>query len=248
MAMKPWWPMDGKQEQEISRLRFSISNLLLDLKLLKLGLHFKAGFRPDQPRVPAGSPDGGQWTDEGIEPTKVSSRGPRETAPRRISGRWTEARPAQVTRLQISNAQMQAALREVRRADPRWKPTPQAYETIEGEIAANEATTREAEARLYKLQGYGIGTGRYADESIPARGSDRNFTAAERAEINRIGRTTGCHTCGTKDPGTPSGNFIPDHQLPSALNRSPARQSLYPHCLTCSLVQGGWTRQLRRGR
>lgn len=25
----------------------------------------KAGFRPDEPRVPAGSPDGGQWTDGG---------------------------------------------------------------------------------------------------------------------------------------------------------------------------------------
>jgi hypothetical protein len=25
----------------------------------------KAGFRPDQPRVPAGNPDGGQWTHEG---------------------------------------------------------------------------------------------------------------------------------------------------------------------------------------
>jgi hypothetical protein len=25
----------------------------------------KAGFRPDEPRIPAGNPDGGQWTDEG---------------------------------------------------------------------------------------------------------------------------------------------------------------------------------------
>jgi hypothetical protein len=25
----------------------------------------KAGFRPDEPRVPAGNPGGGQWTDEG---------------------------------------------------------------------------------------------------------------------------------------------------------------------------------------
>ena len=29
------------------------------------GLAAKAGFRPDQPRVPKGNPDGGQWTDEG---------------------------------------------------------------------------------------------------------------------------------------------------------------------------------------
>jgi hypothetical protein len=31
---------------------------------LDLLLH-KAGFRPDEPRVPAGNPDGGQWTEEG---------------------------------------------------------------------------------------------------------------------------------------------------------------------------------------
>ena len=28
---------------------------------------YKAGFNPDQPRVPAGNPDGGQWTDEGAD-------------------------------------------------------------------------------------------------------------------------------------------------------------------------------------
>jgi hypothetical protein len=28
-------------------------------------LLYKAGFRPDEPRVPAGNPDGGQWTDGG---------------------------------------------------------------------------------------------------------------------------------------------------------------------------------------
>lgn len=27
----------------------------------------KAGFDPGQPRVPAGNPDGGQWTDAGVE-------------------------------------------------------------------------------------------------------------------------------------------------------------------------------------
>jgi hypothetical protein len=33
----------------------------------------KAGFRPDQPRVPAGHPDGGQWTDENGELIYVGS-------------------------------------------------------------------------------------------------------------------------------------------------------------------------------
>jgi hypothetical protein len=83
-----------------------------------------------------------------------------------------------------------------------------------------------------------LSPGPYASESIPAQGPGRNFTAAEREAINRIGRKFGCHTCGTKDPGTKSGDFIPDHQPASQL--APGRpQRLYPHCKACSLRQGG---------
>ncbi len=39
-----------------------------------------------------------------------------------------------------------------------------------------------------------IGLGKYAGESIAARSSARDFTAAERALINAIGAKTGCHT------------------------------------------------------
>lgn len=83
-----------------------------------------------------------------------------------------------------------------------------------------------------------FGIGPYAGESIPARSAARNFTRAERAEINRIGVKTGCHTCGTKNPGTKYGNFVLDHQTPSALNWEGAPQRLYPHCLACSDAQG----------
>jgi hypothetical protein len=94
-----------------------------------------------------------------------------------------------------------------------------------------------------------FGIGPYAGESIPARSAARNFTAAERAEINRIGAKTGCHTCGTKNPGTKSGNFVLDHQTPSALNRAGGLQRLYPQCKACSDAQGlGIIRLLSRPR
>jgi RHS repeat-associated protein len=80
--------------------------------------------------------------------------------------------------------------------------------------------------------------GPYARRSIVARSPARDFTTAERAEINRIGSTSGCHTCGTTNPGTKSGNFIPDHQPPSALAREGQSQRLYPHCINCSREQG----------
>jgi RHS repeat-associated protein len=84
----------------------------------------------------------------------------------------------------------------------------------------------------------GIGIGPNARESIAARSAARDFTAAERAAMNRIGSRTGCHTCGTTTSGTRSGNFVPDHQPPTALNAAGQSQRLYPHCLSCSNDQG----------
>jgi hypothetical protein len=36
-----------------------------------------------------------------------------------------------------------------------------------------------------------------------------------------------------------------DHQPPTGFNPLGRRQYLLPHCLTCSLRQGGWIRQNR---
>jgi hypothetical protein len=77
-----------------------------------------------------------------------------------------------------------------------------------------------------------------AGESIPARGPGRDFTSGERSDINRIGGESGCHTCGSTDPGTKSDNFVPDHQPPSALNDG-GSQKLFPQCKNCSNRQGG---------
>ena len=91
--------------------------------------------------------------------------------------------------------------------------------------------------------------GPYAGESIPARGPQQTFTPAERAGINQMGKSTGCHTCGTTTPGTKSGNFVPDHQPVSSLNGNNAPQRLYPQCIDCSREQGLATaRELRARR
>lgn len=88
--------------------------------------------------------------------------------------------------------------------------------------------------------------GEFAGDSIPARGPGRDFTQDERDAINNAGRDTGCHTCGETDPGTKSGNHIPDHQPANALNPTRGEQRLYPHCLGCSRVQGGQVRGATR--
>ena len=46
----------------ILRMRWQLAALAFDAKMLRLGLALKANFDPNQPRVPAGRPDGGQWT------------------------------------------------------------------------------------------------------------------------------------------------------------------------------------------
>ncbi|SFK17530.1 hypothetical protein SAMN04488498_103153 [Mesorhizobium albiziae] len=54
---------------------------------------------------------------------------------------------------------------------------------------------------------------------------------------NRNGRTGGCHRCGSKEPGTVSGNFVPDYLPPHALPVS-GLQKIYPCCLACSRLFG----------
>jgi RHS repeat-associated protein len=84
-----------------------------------------------------------------------------------------------------------------------------------------------------------LAPGPHAGEGTPARSGDRNFTPGERGAVNAEGTETGCHTCGTTDAGTKSGNFVPDHQPPTALNPAGGEQRLYPQCLSCSRTQGG---------
>jgi hypothetical protein len=246
---------------ELLHIRGELAAIGAELKYRRL-LHARK-YSPDQPRVPAGNPGAGQWTNGGTsggagrnDPRVVSDatpdnewkpgaqyaagRGGRASVPVRIGGRIVEVEPGQAARLAEAEARAQGAMRRVRELDPAWKPTPSLRDSVEGEIRAAEAEAREAEARLIELARNGIGPGLFARKSIPARGPDRNFTAEERREINRIGSQFGCHTCGTFDSGTPSGNYVLDHQPPTAWNPFGRQQDLYPQCLACSLRQGNW--------
>lgn len=163
-----------------------------------------------------------------------------------VNGRLLEPTPGQAARLTIAESNWREAIARAKEVDPRWHPTSGFEETVEGLISNLEAETKEAENYRSKSACYGAVPGPYAGESIPARGPQRNFTAAERTEINRIGSEGGCHVCGTTEPGTSTGNFVLDHQPPNALSFGRA-QRLYPQCLTCSLRQGGYLSQYPKG-
>jgi RHS repeat-associated protein len=75
-------------------------------------------------------------------------------------------------------------------------------------------------------------------DSIPAGPSPRP-TSAQQSAINEMGNAHGCSTCGTTSPGTKTGNWVGDHQPPTALNPKGSPQVYKPQCLQCSRRQGG---------
>lgn len=137
---------------ELRRLRI----LRVELRRLRI-VRARKQYDPNQPRVPAGNPDGGQWTGQGGR-----GGGPRseyaQLRPRRlpggyriIGGRAHVATPAQEARLDITAAQARALVREVQRHDPSWRPMPSIYDGVEGQILANQSDARQAAARLREL-------------------------------------------------------------------------------------------------
>jgi hypothetical protein len=179
---------------------------MLDIEAAhRLALH-SSHFNPDQPRVPAGHSDGGQWTRVGavgrrhtasdITPENAwrpgkqyaQNRGGRGSVPVRIGSQLFEVEPGQAARWEVAAARAEEAIRRVREIEPHWRPKPGAYATgIESEIRKADDLTVEAEARIAELQRVGIGPGPFAGEYIPARGETRNLRAEERDQLNRIG-------------------------------------------------------------
>jgi hypothetical protein len=81
-------------------------------------------------------------------------------------------------------------------------------------VYAGAVLASKAEGGGTAAFGQTLKPGPHAKKSIPARGPERDFTDAERTAIDQIGKKYGCHTCGTKKPGTKDEHFIPDHQPP----------------------------------
>jgi RHS repeat-associated protein len=140
-----------------------------------------------------------------------------------------------------------------------------AYGTSEGraqlgtQLSSNESTTRQvifeavlggavavapgAKGEGAGVQSLGSITPKAPDvpTSIPAGPSARP-TATQQAAINEIGDAHGCSTCGATSPGTKSGNWVGDHQPPTALNPPGNPQVYKAQCLSCSQRQGGMVR------
>lgn len=131
----------------------------------------KANFDPNQPRVPRGHPDGGQWTDDGLrtgggpgldDPRVLSDATPDDewkpgaqyASNRPIRGQFPGATPAQQARLAAAELRATTAIRRVREIEANWEPhvaSLTAPRSIIGAISHIEARAQAAEARLREL-------------------------------------------------------------------------------------------------
>lgn len=146
---------------QLYRLNWLLHARVVEAKLRELKHAVKAGFDPNQPRVPAGSGcTSGRWTDGGGgggDGTQVAQNAPRSGRGsgqvRLRSGRLVDATPAQQARQVAVEAEAARLRRQVQEIDLAWEPgkslsTP---DSIEGDIAAAEGEAAEAQARLREL-------------------------------------------------------------------------------------------------
>jgi hypothetical protein len=138
-----------------------------------------AKYDPNQPRVPGGNPDGGQWTSGGgnagsaLNDSRVlSDANPEDEwdpnaqyanlrrgnlVYRLPNGKFVIVPPAQAARLQAAQNQADTLTREVRERDPNWRPeTIVTSMTVEGEITRYESRAEQARNRLEEIR-LGIG-------------------------------------------------------------------------------------------
>jgi hypothetical protein len=145
---------DWQTSLQLRRMRALLWGRVLDAKLAALDRAVKA-FDPNQPRVPAGNPDGGQWTDGGGgggDDATSDVRVAQVRRGRRGRGSDAEATQAQLAVRDIREAQAREAIRHVQQFDPEWRPRESADTgSVPGQIRRAEGQIREAEARLREL-------------------------------------------------------------------------------------------------
>jgi hypothetical protein len=107
--------------------------------------------------------------------------------------------------------------------------------------ASSPAISRDPKADLLQELFRRVGPGPFAPPNggMPLSSPYGRGTTAEREQNDANGAEFGCHTFGTKNFGTSSGNPYLDHQPSKGLNPPPgASAEGYPHCVTCSGRQG----------
>jgi hypothetical protein len=196
-------PFDPLEQARVERLlRGARDAALFSHKLALLGIEAKhrlalyhSHFNPNQPRVPAGHPDGGQWTSEGggkpgnekrvmsdVAPDNDWQPDAQYAAKRRGRGSGSDMEGGQAARLEFANARAYDAIAKVRQIDPSWQPRGESvYGTdVEGQIRRANDLADEAEARIRELTSFVPPP--LVPEQRPGRLSERYEVAREIAK------------------------------------------------------------------
>jgi hypothetical protein len=163
---------------DILRLKWLAAATRFRLALRRHDRVLKYGFSPDQPRVPRGNPDGGQWT-------RVTASSSSRTGTRgRYGANFPGATYRQQLRLDLEIARTENALQQIRQYDPTWKPSVQSLTapgSIEGAIRNAEARALQAENYLDQLR-TGIGGNLGPPLEFPRTQSQRPMSTAFDAD------------------------------------------------------------------
>lgn len=122
----------------------------VEAKLQRLAHVVKANFNLNQPPVPRGNPDGGQWTSAGGGSGRVRLA---RAIPPEEERDFEDGNPASEAEFEAIEIERQELIRSVREIDPTWSPRQNATrsDSIERDIAKARGERDEAEARLKSL-------------------------------------------------------------------------------------------------
>lgn len=185
LQASPWLQHLNKFSCEMDAARLRANNaacveIYWRAKLAEI--EYEKKFNPNQPRVPAGNAEGGQWTyvpgyargkelqdfsdylrgrrtiedirheREGEVVEANLRRGSRGGGSRMINGRSVEMTPGQSVRVTAAEIEAREAVRRVRELDPAWRRPDGAYETVEGEISHLQGVAQAARQRIGEIE------------------------------------------------------------------------------------------------
>jgi hypothetical protein len=151
-----------------ARLRFELAAMDMEVKLLRL--RTKAGFDPNQPRVPAGDPDGGQWTGVGGVSGQGSGGG-------QVAGR---GRGRGASSVGSGNSRI---VRDSTGQQP-WRSHVTRYRD-DGSVASRTVHNRDGSKIVSEFEGGGRRAGR-AERNTVALPDGSRFTFENRSTTQRI--------------------------------------------------------------
>lgn len=163
----------GRLAGELDEFRTSLLRLRAEVASIRLAgataaLAAKAGYDPNQPRVPSGRPTGGQWVRIALALPAGTGRPAGLRRPlfrvnrsrggppfRTVGRRQIFLTPRQDAELLAAELASRGAMEQVRRLDPHWKPPASLTApttTAEQLIAIHRVTQYAAEARVREIQ------------------------------------------------------------------------------------------------